>query len=44
MNNDLISLIVVNKNEMVKLHRVVGGKAQMTTNPNMGGGGGAIEY
>ena len=30
MNNDLVSLIV--ENEIVKLQRVVGGKAPMTTN------------
>ena len=37
MNNDLVSLIVENKNEIVKLQRVVGGKAPMTTNLDMGG-------
>ena len=39
MNNDLVSLIVENKNEIVKLQRVVGGKAPMTTNLDMGGYG-----
>ena len=37
MNNDLVSLIVGNKNEIVKLQRVVGGKAPVTTNLDMGG-------
>ena len=37
VNNDLVSLIVENKNEIVKLQRVVGGKASMTTNFDMGG-------
>ena len=37
MNNDLVSLIVENKNEIVMLQRVVGGKAPMTTNLDMGG-------
>ena len=37
MNNDLVSLIVENKNETVKLQRVVGGKAPMTTNLDTGG-------
>ena len=37
MNNDLVSLIVANKNEIVKLQRVVSGKAPMTTNLDMGG-------
>ena len=37
MNNDLVSLIVENKNETVKLQRVIGGKAPMTTNLDMGG-------
>ena len=37
MNSDLVSLIVDNKNEIVKLQRVVGGKAPMTTNLDMGG-------
>ena len=37
VNNDLVSLIVENKNEIVKLQRVVGGKAPMTTNLDMGG-------
>ena len=36
-NNDLVSLIVENKNEIVKLQRVVCGKAPMTTNLDMGG-------
>ena len=35
--NDLVSLIVENKNEIVMLQRVVGGKAPMTTNLDMGG-------
>ena len=37
MNSDLVSLIVDNKNEIVKLQRVVSGKAPMTTNLDMGG-------
>ena len=37
VNNDLVSLIVDNKNEIVKLQRVVGDKASMTTNLDMGG-------
>ena len=37
MNNDLVSLIVENKNEIVKLQRVVDGKAPMTRNLDMGG-------
>ena len=37
MNNDLVSLIVENKNEIVKVQRVVGVKASMTTNLDMGG-------
>ena len=37
MNNDLVSLIVENKNEIVTLRRVVGGKAPMITNLDMGG-------
>ena len=37
MNSDLVSLIVENKNEIVKLPRVVGGEAPMTTNLDMGG-------
>ena len=37
MNNDLVSLIVENKNEIVKLQRVVDGRAPMTTNLDMGG-------
>ena len=37
MNNDLVSLIVENKNEIVKLQWVAGGKAPMTTNLDMGG-------
>ena len=37
MNSDLFSLIVDNKYEIVKLQRVVGGKAPMTTNLDMGG-------
>ena len=37
MNNDLVSLIVENKNEIVKLQRVVDGKTPMTTNLDMGG-------
>ena len=36
MNNYLVSLIVENKNEIVKLQRVVGGNAPMTTNLDMG--------
>ena len=36
MNNDLVSFIVENENEIVKLQRVVGGKALMTTNLDMG--------
>ena len=37
MNNDLVSLIVETKNEIVKLRRVVDGKAPLTTNLDMGG-------
>ena len=37
VNNDLVSLIVENKNEIVKSQRVVGGKTPMTTNLDMGG-------
>ena len=37
VNNDLVSLIVENRNEIVKLQRVVGGKTPMTTNLDMGG-------
>ena len=37
MNNDLVSLIVENKNGIVKLQRVVGGKEPMTTNLDLGG-------
>ena len=37
MNSDPVSLIVDNKNEIVKLQRVVGGKAPMTTNLDVGG-------
>ena len=37
MNNDLVSLILENKNEIVQLQRVVDGKAPMTTNLDMGG-------
>ena len=37
VNSDLVSLIVDNKNEIEKLQRVVGGKAPMTTNLDMGG-------
>ena len=37
VNNDLVSLIVENRNEIVKLQRVVGGKAPTTTNLDMGG-------
>ena len=37
MNNDLVSLIVKNKNEIVNLLLVVDGKAPMTTNLDMGG-------
>ena len=37
MNNDLVSLIVENKNEIVTLRREVDGKAPMITNLDMGG-------
>ena len=37
MNSDLVSLIAGNENEIVKLQRVVGGEAPMTTNLEMGG-------
>ena len=37
VNNDLVSLIVENKNEIVKLQLVVDGKAPVTTNLDMGG-------
>ena len=36
MNNDLVSLIVKNKNEIVNLQRVIDGKAPMITNLDMG--------
>ena len=37
MNNDLVSLIVENKYEIVKMQRMVGGKAPMATKLDMGG-------
>ena len=37
VNNDLVSLIAGNENEIVKLQRVVGGMAPMTKNLDMGG-------
>ena len=37
MNSDLVSLTAGSENEIVKLQRVVGGKAPMTTNLDMGG-------
>ena len=37
VNSDLVSLIVENKNEILKLQWVVGGKAPMSTNLDMGG-------
>ena len=37
MNSDFVCLIVDNKNEIVELQRVVGGKAPMITNLDMGG-------
>ena len=37
MNSDLVSLIAGNENKIVKLRRVVGGKAPLTTNIDMGG-------
>ena len=37
VNSGLVSLIVENKNEIEKLQRVVGGKAPMTMNLDMGG-------
>ena len=37
VNSDLVSLIAGNENEIVKLQRVVGGEAPMTTNLDMGG-------
>ena len=37
VKSDLVSLIVDNKDEIVKLQWVVGGKAPMTTNLDMGG-------
>ena len=37
MNSDLVSLIAGNENKIVKLQQVVGGKAPMTTNLDMGG-------
>ena len=37
MNSDLVSLIAGNENKIVKLQRVVSGKATMTTNLDMGG-------
>ena len=37
VNSGLVSLIAGNENEIVKLRRVVGGEAPMTTNLDMGG-------
>ena len=37
VNSDLVSLIAGNENKIVKLQRVVGGEAPMTTNLDMGG-------
>ena len=37
MNSDLVSLIADNENKIVKLQRVVGGEAPVTTNLDMGG-------
>ena len=37
VNNDLVSLMVENKNEIIKLQWLVDGKASMTTNLDMGG-------
>ena len=37
MTSDLVSLIVGNGNEIIKLQRVVGGEASMTTNLDIGG-------
>ena len=37
MNSDLVSLIAGNENKIVKLQRVVGGKAPMTTNLDIAG-------
>ena len=37
MNNYLVSHIAGNENEIIKLQRVVGGEAPMTTNLDMGG-------
>ena len=37
MNSDLVSLIAGNENKIVKLQRVVGGEAPMTTNLDVGG-------
>ena len=37
MNSDLVSLIAGNENKIVKLQRVVGGEAPMTTNLDMRG-------
>ena len=37
VNNYLVSLILENKNEIVKFQRLIGGKAPMTTNLDMGG-------
>ena len=37
VDSDLVSLIVENRNEIVKLHRVVGGEVPVTTNLDMGG-------
>ena len=37
VNSDLVSLIAGNENKIVKLRRVVGGEAPMTTNLDMGG-------
>ena len=37
VSSDLVSLIAGNENEIVKLQRVFGGEAPMTTNLDMGG-------
>ena len=37
MKRDLVSLIAGNGNEIVKMQRVLGGEAPMTTNLDMGG-------
>ena len=37
MHSDLVSLVAGNENKIVKLQKMVGGEAPMTTNLDMGG-------